>query len=246
MEDTIPKGLLGLSSAVSLQTEGIYTKAIHDTGSQVTLLYRSFYDRYLMHLPLTPNSALQIRGLSPADYPYDGYLSVKLEFRETDVGVTETIDALLLVCPDPVLKDNAAILVGTNTPTVRKLLKSYKDKEGKNFTTVQPIHPFRHPTHAFRKAMEEISKSQPETDSHKRGSVWFSQPKPIIICPGGVARVRGVPKFRGIPSTQAILVGSPDDFIEEPRFPDQILVRPELQSVTVVSSRRITVLVSNS
>lgn len=69
VEDTIPKGLLGPSSAVSVQTEGIYTKAILDTGSQVTLLYRSFYDRYLMHLPLTPNSALQIMGSQSCRLP---------------------------------------------------------------------------------------------------------------------------------------------------------------------------------
>lgn len=239
VKDTIPEGLVGPSSTVPVQIEGIYTKAILDTGSQVTLLYRSFYDKYLKHLPLTSISALQIWGLSPADYPYDGYLSLKLQFREADVGVTETIDALVLVCPDPVVKDNAAILVGTNTPTVSRLLKSYKEKGG-NLTTVKHIHP------AFKKAMEEISKSPPETESNQRGSVWFAQPKPMIIRPGGVARVKGVPKFQGIPSTQAILVDSPEDLADEPRFPDQLSVRPELQSVTVVSSRRITVQVNNN
>ncbi|KAL7857334.1 hypothetical protein SRHO_G00162330 [Serrasalmus rhombeus] len=200
VEDTIPQGLVGPSSAVPVQIEGIYTKAILDTGSQVTLLYRSFYDRYLTHLPLTPISVLQIWGLSPADYPYDGYLSLKLEFREADVGVTETIDALVLVCPDPVVKDNASMLVGTNTPTVRRLLKSYKDRDGGNVMAAKHIHP------AFKKALEEISKSPPETDTYRRGSVWFAQTKPVTLRPGGVARVKGVPKFQGIPNTQAILV----------------------------------------
>lgn len=116
--------------------------------------------------------------------------------------MTETIDALVLVCPDPVVKDNAAILVGTNTPTVRRLLKSYKEKE-ENFTTVKHIHP------TFKKALEEISKSPSETDSHKRGCVWFAQPKPITINPGGVVRIKGVSKFHGTPSIQAILVDSP-------------------------------------
>ncbi|KAL6460364.1 hypothetical protein MHYP_G00303300 [Metynnis hypsauchen] len=240
VEDTIPQGLVGPSSAVPVQIEGIYTKAILDTGSQVTLLYRSFYDRYLTHLPLTPISVLQIWGLSPADYPYDGYLSLKLKFREADVGVTEAIDALVLVCPDPVVKDNAAMLVGTNTPTVRRLLKSHKDRDGENVIASKHIHP------AFKKALEEISKSPPETDTYRRGSVWFAQTKPVTLRPGGVARVKGVPKFQGIPNTQAILVDSPDDLTGESRFPDQLLVRPELQSATVVSSRKITVLVRNN
>lgn len=93
VEDTIPEGLVGPCPVVPVQIEGIYSKAILDSGSQVTLLYRSFYDRYLTHLPLTSISTLQIWGLSPTDYPYDGYLSLKLEFLETDVGVSETFDA---------------------------------------------------------------------------------------------------------------------------------------------------------
>ncbi|KAE8276918.1 Retrovirus-related Pol polyprotein from transposon opus Protease [Larimichthys crocea] len=48
-----------------------------------------------------------------------------------------------------------------------------------------------------------------------------------------------------MPSTQAILVDSPDEPTEEPRFPEELLVRPELQTSTVVMSRRITVLVRN-
>lgn len=113
MNDTIPEGLVGPSSVVSVRIEGIYSKAILDSGSQVTLLYRSFYDRYLTHLPLTPISTLQIWGLSSDEYPYDGYLSLRLEFLEADVGVSETIDALVLVCPNPTERGEASMLVGT-------------------------------------------------------------------------------------------------------------------------------------
>lgn len=205
VEHTIPEGLVGPSSAVPAQTEGIYAKAILDTGSQVTLLYRSFYDRYLTHLPLTPISALQIWGLSPADYPYDGYLSIKLEFMEADVGVTETIDALVLVFPDPVVRGEASILVGTNTPTVRRLLKSCKERGGESFQISMHIHP------AFKKAFEELPENPPDDDNHKTGTVWYTKNKPVTLCPGGVARVTGVPKFPRMPSAQAVLVDSPED-----------------------------------
>lgn len=229
---------MGPSSAVPVQIEGIYAKAVLDTGSQVTLLYRSFYNRYLTHLPLTPISALQIWGLSPADCPYDGYLSLKLEFLEADVGVTETIDALVLVCPDPVVSGGASILVGTNTPTVRRLLKSCKERVGENFVSSMHIHP------AFKRAFEQLSEGLLD-DDHKRGTVWFTQNKPVTVRPGGVARVTGVPKFQGIPSAQAILVDSPDEPADDPRFPGELLIRPELQAPTVVMSKKITVLVRN-
>lgn len=232
---------MGPSSAVPVQIEGIYAKAILDTGSQVTLLYRSFYDRYLTHLPLTPISALQIWGLSPADYPYDGYLSLKLEFLEADVGVTEIIDALVLVCPDPVVRGEAFILVGTNTPTVRRLLKSCKERIGENFVSSMHIHP------AFKRAFEQLLECLPDDDddNHKRGTVWFTQSKPITVRPGGVARVTGVPKFQGIPRAQAILVDSPEEPGDDPRFSGEFLVRSELQVPTVVMSKKITVLVRN-
>ena len=239
MNDTVPEGLVGPSSVVSVQIEGIYSKAILDSGSQVTLLYRSFYDRYLTHLSLTPISTLQIWGLSPAEYPYDGYLSLRLEFLETDVGVSETIDALVLVCPDPVVRGEASMLIGTNTPTVRRLLSHCREKGGENFVKTMSIHP------VFRKVFSEILPLPPITDNNERGTVWFTQTKPVTLRPWGVAKVTGTPKFQGALNTQTILVDSPDDPANELRFPDELLVRPELQTSTGVMAKKITVLVRN-
>ncbi len=68
----LPSGLVGPSSVLPIQVEGIYAKALLDSGSQVTLLYRSFYEKYLKHLPLIPIENLEIWGLSMQRYPYDG------------------------------------------------------------------------------------------------------------------------------------------------------------------------------
>lgn len=57
-------GLVGPSAEVSVQIEGVYATAILDIGSQVTILYRSFYDTYLRHLPLQKMDSLEIWGLS--------------------------------------------------------------------------------------------------------------------------------------------------------------------------------------
>uniref|UniRef100_A0A9J8DAD9 Paraneoplastic antigen Ma-like C-terminal domain-containing protein n=1 Tax=Cyprinus carpio carpio TaxID=630221 RepID=A0A9J8DAD9_CYPCA len=67
----LPEGLVGLSAIVSVQIEVIYVKALLDSESQVTLLYRSFYDKYLKHLPLTPIECLEIWGLSAKEYAYN-------------------------------------------------------------------------------------------------------------------------------------------------------------------------------
>lgn len=51
---------------------------------------------------------------------------MKLEFRGDVVGVTETVETLVLVCPDPAMKGDIpiSILVGTNTSVVRRLFES--------------------------------------------------------------------------------------------------------------------------
>ncbi len=111
----LPKGLGGPVSEVPVQIEGIYAKALLDSGSQVTLLYRSFYDTYLKHLDLQPVENLMIWRLSSHKYPYDGYLPLRLEFTESVAGVHQVIDTLAIVCPDPVKWEGIAILLGTNT-----------------------------------------------------------------------------------------------------------------------------------
>lgn len=84
--------LVGPSPIVSIQVEGIYTKALLDTGAQVTLLYRDFYDRHLKHLPLQKLEELEIWGIGTQNFPYDGYLPVKLTF---DPSVTEPTKQLI-------------------------------------------------------------------------------------------------------------------------------------------------------
>jgi hypothetical protein len=95
MKDTLPTGLVGPSSVFPVQIKCIYAKALLDSGSQITLLYRSFYDKYLTHLPSIPIGNLEIWGLSSDQCPYDGNLSLKLEFSGSVVGVAETMEALV-------------------------------------------------------------------------------------------------------------------------------------------------------
>lgn len=72
----LPKGLVSPSSVVPVQIEGVYARALLDSGSKVTILYCSFYDAYLKHLPLMPVQNLEIWGLNSHQYPYDGYLPI--------------------------------------------------------------------------------------------------------------------------------------------------------------------------
>ncbi|XP_059819440.1 uncharacterized protein LOC132390922 [Hypanus sabinus] len=237
---SVPDGLVGPRASVGLRIEGVYAKAVLDTGSQVTLLYRSFYNQHLKHLPVTPFDALQIWGVSEGDYPYDGYLSVRLEFSEGDVGVSEAIETLVLVCPDPVETGGAALLVGTNSPVVRRLLGACKEKGGEDFLETLSVHP------VFRAVFKEGVVSQGLDPECKRGTVWCTQARPKVIQPGEVALVMGTPRFPGVPTGEALLVDAPDDLEGETRFPAGALVRPEVQRPGVVHARRIAISVRNT
>lgn len=174
----LPEGLIGPVSEVPVQIEGIYSKALLDSGSQVTLLYRSFYDTYLKHLDLQPVENLEIWGLSSHKYPYDGYLPLRLEFTESVAGVHQVIDTLAIVCPDPVKREGIAILLGTNTSLVKKLLESCREQAGEKFLNVLTIHP------VIREVYETIQQTDvSQDDPDKHGTVWFVKQNPVVLTP---------------------------------------------------------------
>lgn len=204
--------------------EGIYAKALLDSGSQVTLLYRSFYDKYLRHMPLIPIENLEIWGLSMQKYPYDGCLSLRLEFPGSVAGVAESIDALVLVCPDPVMKGDVNILVGTNTSVVKKLVEACKEKVGDDFLHTLTVHP------EIRDAYERAIAVEKSHCDDSRGTVWYLNPKPLKLPPGESARVYGVLKCPSAVSGKTLLVDKPEESV----FPDELLVTAEVQANTVV------------
>uniref|UniRef100_A0A3B3QDK9 Gypsy retrotransposon integrase-like protein 1 n=1 Tax=Paramormyrops kingsleyae TaxID=1676925 RepID=A0A3B3QDK9_9TELE len=231
----LPKGLIGPSSVVSVQIEGIYAKALLDSGSQVTLLYRSFYDKYLKHVPLTPVEHLEIWGLSAAQYPYDGYVCLKLEFTGDVVGVTEAVETLVLVCPDPAVKSDVSILVGTNTSVVRRLFERCKSEGGESFLTSLVIHPI------IKETYQKLLEADEQTDDLKGGTVRFSNVRPLTLYPGQTCTVNGISKFSGHPLSKALLI----DGIEEGPLVERLLVIPEVTKDKMVLCQRIKVTIRN-
>lgn len=218
-QSQLPSGLVGPSAEVPVQIEGVYAKALLDSGSQVTILYRSFYNTYLKHLPLQSVENLEIWGLSSHQYPYDS------EFTEAVTGVPQVVDALALVCPDPQTKEGIAILVGTNTHLVRKLFQACKKQAGDGFLNSLNIHP------VMKEAFESIKPSEvSQEDACKHGTMWFTKPKPVVIKPGQTFQLTGLPKFPGKHNDSLVLVEQPisADGVPAP----ELEVRPEVHLVS--------------
>lgn len=129
---------------MSVQIEGVYTQALLDTGGQVTLLYRDFYDRHLSHIPIRKLEELEIWGIGTTRCPYDGYIPIQISFGPVAVGKEETFDTLVVVCPRPPGAGRNSILVGTNTDLVRRLLFAVLDTKG--VTPTRSTHNYNKPT----------------------------------------------------------------------------------------------------
>ncbi|KAL6463768.1 hypothetical protein MHYP_G00281590 [Metynnis hypsauchen] len=116
--DCIPGGLVGPPSLAQVKVDGKYCKALLDSGSQVTIVFESWYlaSKHLAHIPLHPLSGLAIWGLSGSDesYPYRGYIQVEVELPKNVSSTPGPIVVLALVCPDPRCSDAVPILMGTN------------------------------------------------------------------------------------------------------------------------------------
>uniref|UniRef100_A0A8C5PGB1 CCHC-type domain-containing protein n=1 Tax=Leptobrachium leishanense TaxID=445787 RepID=A0A8C5PGB1_9ANUR len=67
---------IGPKSIIHLQIEGIYASALLDTGSQVTIIYRDFYDHHLSHIPLEPAGELQLWGVGSQAQSVQGCIRV--------------------------------------------------------------------------------------------------------------------------------------------------------------------------
>ncbi|CAI9613085.1 unnamed protein product, partial [Staurois parvus] len=173
----LPDRLVGPAPVVSIQVEGIYTKALLDTGAQVTLLYRDFYDKHLKHLPLQKLEELEIWGIGTQNFPYDGYLPVRLTFDPSVAGKTETFDTLAVVCPRPVGVSTGSLIIGTNTDLVRRLLTPVVLESDTSTTSVHPL---------LRQAYQRLVQEQ-KAPAEGVGKIWRLDRREKVLQPGEVA-----------------------------------------------------------
>ncbi|XP_055011546.1 paraneoplastic antigen Ma1 homolog [Boleophthalmus pectinirostris] len=76
----IPEGLIGPPSVEPLRVNGHLCDALLDSGSRVSIIFESWYRKYLPSTPIYPVTKLDIWGLSDSSYPYLGYVIVDMEF----------------------------------------------------------------------------------------------------------------------------------------------------------------------
>lgn len=191
----IPKHLIGPSPIVPIRIEGVYTKALLDSGAQVTLLYRDFYEKHLRHLPLKALKDLEIWGIGTESLPYDGYLQVKLDLGPEVTGQPRSCEALAIVCPRPTGDHRGgSMIVGTNTDLVRRLLTPVILEEGHT----GELHPMLRPVYN-KIAEERLAPSEV-------GRVWRLGGPRKVLQVGEVARLQVSVRTKGLPSGPYVLL----------------------------------------
>lgn len=115
-EVKLPKGLVGPKCTASISVAGVACNCLLDTGSQVSTLSLSFYQKNLRNHTVWPlNNLLEVEGANGQSVPYLGYVEVDMTFPKAITGIETKILTLALVVPDLRSNSQLPILIGTNT-----------------------------------------------------------------------------------------------------------------------------------
>ncbi|RXN17862.1 Retrovirus-related Pol polyprotein from transposon 297 [Labeo rohita] len=121
-KSSLPAGLVGPALTITMKINGQSCEALLDSGSQVTIIFDSWYSKNQSSVPIQPLSGLSIWGLSTASYPYKGYVLVDVSFPASVMGVEESVSILALVCPEPEGPEQVPVIIGTNASFFQRLI----------------------------------------------------------------------------------------------------------------------------
>ena len=112
-ENKGPK-IFGDVNEANLEINNIYTRALLDTGSCVSILSKSFYDQHLSHIEIKPlDEILHIECADGNTLPYLGFIEVSITAIE---GIPEltSVPCIFLVTPETNYSSQTPVLLGTN------------------------------------------------------------------------------------------------------------------------------------
>lgn len=110
----LPQRLVGQKCVVNVVVSGIDCNCLLDSGSQVTTISISFYNKHLSELPIQPLTTLDVEGANGQNVPYLGYVPISLKFPKEFVETEPEISALALIVPDIRSNLDSPVLIGTN------------------------------------------------------------------------------------------------------------------------------------
>ncbi|KAK9542055.1 hypothetical protein VZT92_002054 [Zoarces viviparus] len=176
--NSLPEGLVGPSLIHPIKVNDLSCHALMDSGSNVTIIFESWYNEHLVDVPIEPIAGLGLWGLSDSDYPYKGYVVVEMEFPEKMTGVKGPIVVLALICPEPKHYNQTPVIVGTNASLFHRLWELVEESGDENIVHSMRIQPVYAPFQA------QTLLSQSAAIGDVVGQVKWQGPGPLSIAPG--------------------------------------------------------------
>lgn len=232
----IPEGLIGPLSLVKLKVNGHPCNALMDSGSQVTIIFESWYKEHLADVPVHPVSGLAIWGLSVSNssYPYRGYSLVDLEYPADVTGISEVVTVLALICPSPRSEEQTPVIIGTNTCHVRNLVKRCSEK-GLDITKTLGIQ-----VHC-ENMPKPPTLASPTIDDDDVGCVTWQGPGSLTLPPGQDLQVSCKVEFMQEVDKEILMV----DTSPSAPLPASVLLQPMVVPGNAVNVNNFQILVQN-
>lgn len=202
-----------------------------DTGSQVTTIPQSFYERHLSGQEIKPlHDLLEVEGAAGQSVPYLGYIKLAVTFPKEFVGAPIEVNTLALVVPNLNTITEPLVLIGTNTLDV---LYNICSESGVKH---QPI------PHGYRAVLKvlEVRHNQ-TTHSEPEGVVKLLGKSTQIVPAGKTVVLEGVSPFSGFQNEKSVLIEHPN----LPSLPGGLLVKASLVDLPLRRPYKLPVIICN-
>ena len=195
--NNVMEALVGPSCESEIQIENTTARCLIDSGSQVSIVSETFFQKHLSHLGLHElEEPLRVTGAGGQTVPYIGYVSAKVRLPSDFVGVCEDVLAWFLVCEDTEYSLSVPMIIGTNT--IQLYTVHCMDAAGRNFATTLPMC----------NEVAFIFRDMCLSDKGRLGSVKLRGAE-IVIPAGEIVEMKGVSKATIPPTRDSVIVQEP-------------------------------------
>lgn len=229
---TIPCGLIGAKYTAQVCIAGKDTSCLLNTGSQVTTIPQSFYEKHLSELTVYPlHDLLSVEGANGESVSYLGYVELSITFPKVFVGSEIVVPTLALVIPHLSSAGHEQVLIGTNT-----LDTLYADIHADpKLSTFQPF------ACSYRAVLKILKIRHRSSTTCNFGCAKMMGKTPEIVPPGQTAVLEGLINISKNHSESYVIVEQPS----ESSLPCGILVSASLVSLPRKQPCHLLVLLKN-
>ncbi|KAL0153919.1 hypothetical protein M9458_050768 [Cirrhinus mrigala] len=225
-----PRGLIGTRCTAQVDIAGTTFDCLLDTGSQVTTITQSFYNRNLCDLQIhSLDNLLEVESANGQNVPYLGYVEVTITFPRDFVGIRIEVPTLALVIPDLPSSFQPSILIGTNT--LDELYKDFSQQKPQYFS----------PSYGYKQVLKILELRQKQAVEGNVGLVRLPEKQSQMIPAGQSTVLCGTVSVQGVHPDKWVVV-------EHPSFsslPGGLIVKTCVVTLGETKPCRLPVVISN-